>query len=86
MGVEELLDAAMEGDVSAILGEVMNGTDLNYQSEEGETALYTALAAGKSEAAHLLILHGADITMHDNVYSFLLHPTTSVRNTTSYIM
>ena len=60
-----LVDASMEGDVSAIGDLLAAGADIGTTDEEGWMPLMAAAATGHVEAAQLLIAAGADVNEQD---------------------
>ncbi len=63
---EEFREAAMRGDVEAMLNAIERGVDVNAVDESDRTALQLACFEGQHEAVELLIERKADINHLDN--------------------
>ena len=71
--VNNLFDAAKEGDVEALEDFVAIGKDLNDQDSEGRTPLHYAVAYDKAISVDALIEAGATIDSRDNKQNTPLH-------------
>jgi ankyrin repeat protein len=62
---EQFYEAALEGIVDVVKGEVDRGVDVNVRSKEGHTALMLAAFNGQADVAALLLDAGADVSLKD---------------------
>lgn len=67
--VEELWDAARNGDEARVRAALDKGADVNAKSRYGATALSFAADKGHTHVIRLLLERGADINVQDTFYS-----------------
>ncbi len=60
-----LLTAAQLGDIDRVRLAIAKGANLNYQDENGGTALHWAVFYGYKDIVQLLLMHGADPLIKD---------------------
>jgi ankyrin repeat protein len=58
-----LIDAASQGDATAITALLNTGVDINTQDDKGATALMRAVEAGHTDTVKLLLDRGADVNI-----------------------
>lgn len=59
---EQMLDAALNGDLATVEKLVSEGADINFKNQWGTTAVFSAAWEGNIEALDLFYSLGADIT------------------------
>ncbi len=63
---QQLFHAAGDGDLEGVETAIKNGANINFQSNDGYTALMIASFLGKKDVVELLISNGANINIRDN--------------------
>ena len=62
----ELLDNVIIGNINKVKELLLNGADVNFKDEDGNTSLIIASRYGFSEIIKVLILNNADINLRNN--------------------
>lgn len=63
---QQLLDAALKGDLATVEKLASQGANINYSDQWGNCAMFSAAWEGNIEALDLYYNLGADITLEDN--------------------